>query len=116
VFHNREYLVAIRSLDGDLAKHTMRFHDEHVDPGDVDVGTPRRKPTDREIDMSGTLVDTLHTDFDPKLLTDEYRDTVLDYLDAKRRGEAPEPEPYEPPEPSDDLLAALQASLERSRR
>jgi DNA end-binding protein Ku len=116
VFHNREYLVAIRSLDGVLAMHTMRFHDELVDPGDVEVGTPRRKPTDREIEMAGTLVDTLHTDFDPRLLTDEYRDTVLGYLEAKRRGEAPEPEPYEPPEPSDDLLAALQASLERSGR
>jgi DNA end-binding protein Ku len=116
VFHNREYLVAIRSLDGVLAMHTMRFQDELVDPGEDDVGAPERKPTDREIDMASTLVETLHTDFDPKLLTDEYRDTVLAYLDAKRHGNAPEPEPYEPPEPSGDLLAALQASLEGSRR
>ena len=33
VFHNREYLVAIRPLDGVLALHTMRFADELVDPG-----------------------------------------------------------------------------------
>jgi DNA end-binding protein Ku len=95
-----------------LALHTMRVHDELVDPGELDIGTPRRKPTDREIEMAGALVDTLHTDFDPKMLTDEYRETLLEYLDAKRKGKAPEPEPYEPPEPSDDLLAALQASLE----
>jgi DNA end-binding protein Ku len=113
VFHNREYLVAIRSLDGLIALHTMRFHDELVDPGELDIGAPKRKPTGREIDMATTLVDTLRTDFDPKLLTDTYRDTLLDYLDRKRRGEAPEPEPYEPPEPSDDLMAALQASLDR---
>src|SRR5215216_4753421 len=29
-FHNREYLIAVRSLGGVLALHTMRFHDEIV--------------------------------------------------------------------------------------
>ena len=32
-FHNREYLVAVRPLDGVLALHTMRFHDEVVEAG-----------------------------------------------------------------------------------
>ena len=32
VFHNREYLVAVRPLDGVLALHTMRFADELVGP------------------------------------------------------------------------------------
>ena len=44
VFHNREYLVAIRPLDGVLALHTMRFADELVDPGELDVPSPSRKP------------------------------------------------------------------------
>ncbi len=113
VFHNREYLVAIRSVGGALAMHTMRFHDELVDASELEISAPSRKPTDREIKMAGTLVETLQVDFDPKMLTDEHRKTILDYLDAKRRGEAPEPEPYEPAEPTDDLLAALQASIDK---
>ena len=39
-FHNREYLAAVRSLDGVLALHTMRFHDELVDAGDLEVDDP----------------------------------------------------------------------------
>jgi DNA end-binding protein Ku len=113
VFHNREYLVAIRSIGPVLAMHTMRFHDELVDASDLDISAPQRKPTDREIKMAGTLIDTLHTDFDPKLLTDTYRDHVLDYLDKKRKGKAPKPKPPKPAEASDDLLAALEASLKR---
>ncbi len=42
VFHNREYLVAIRSLDDVLALHTMRFADELVSPDEVDVPSPSR--------------------------------------------------------------------------
>ena len=112
VFHNREYLVAIRSIGKALAMHTMRFHDELVDPDELDIDAPKRKPTDKEIEMAGALVDTLRMDFDPKALTDTYRETVLDYLDKKRKGKAPKPKPAKPREPSDDLMAALQASLD----
>ena len=114
MFHNREYLVAIRSIGPVLAMHTMRFHDELVDPEELDIPSPQRKPTEREIKMAGTLIDTLHTDFDPEMLTDSYRDHVLDYLDKKRKGKAPKPKPAKPREASDDLLAALEASLKAS--
>jgi non-homologous end joining protein Ku len=39
---------------------------------------------------------------------------VLDYLDKKRKGKAPKPKKAKPPEASDDLLAALEASLKAS--
>jgi DNA end-binding protein Ku len=113
VFHNREYLVAIRSIGPVLALHTMRFHDELVDPSTLDISAPQRKPTDREIKMASALIDTLHEDFDPTMLTDTYRDHLLEYLEKKRDGKAPKPKAPKKAEPSDDLLAALQASLER---
>jgi DNA end-binding protein Ku len=111
VFHNRERLVAIRPRDGVLAMHTMRFHDELVAPGEVDVDTPSRGPSDKEVEMAGALVDTLHAPFRPEDFADEHREHVLAYLDRKRRGEAEAPEPAPEPEASDDLLAALQASV-----
>jgi DNA end-binding protein Ku len=112
VFHNREYFVAIRAHDGALAMHTMRFHDELVDPGTLDIAEPSRKPSDKEIEMAQALTETLREDFDPKMLTDTYREQVLEYLEAKRQGKAPKPKKAKPPEASDDLMAALQASLD----
>jgi DNA end-binding protein Ku len=76
VFHNREYLVAVRPLETALALHTMRFADELVDPDKLDLPAPSRKPAKREIDMAGALVDTLHDRFDPAKFTDAYRERV----------------------------------------
>ncbi len=111
VFHNREYLVAIRPLDDVLALHTMRFEAELVDPDDLEIPSPSRKPTSREVQMAGTLVDSLHEQFEPEAFQDSYRQRVLDLIDAKARGE--EPELPEAPESDGemDLAAALEASL-----
>ena len=111
VFHNREYLVAIRPLDGVLVLQTMRFAGELLDPDDLDLPDPSRPPTKREIEMARQLVDTLHDRFDPHAFEDSYRERVLALIAAKARGEEPElPEVVEPEE-SADLMAALEASL-----
>jgi len=111
VFHNREYLVAVRSLDRVLALHTMRFGEELVKAGSFDIPAPSRKPNRREIEMASKLVDSLHARFDPGSFHDTYRDRVLDLIKAKARGEEPEvPQPPEPEE-SQDLMSALDASL-----
>jgi len=116
VFHNREYLVAVRTIGDALVLHTMRFADELVDPAKLKIDQASRKPTAKEIKMAGALVDQLHDDFDPEAFEDTYRRHVLDYLEAKRSGEAKPPLPAEPPEPSDDLVAALQASLDGAKK
>jgi DNA end-binding protein Ku len=111
VFHNREYLVAIRPLDAVLALHTMRFADELVDPEDLDLPDPSRAPTKREIEMARKLVDTLHERFDPANFEDSYRVRVLALIEAKARGEEPELPEVEQTEDNSDLMAALEASL-----
>src|SRR3954452_20989336 len=45
VFHNREYLVAVRPLDGVLGLHTRLFHDELVPVKDLDISSPSRNPS-----------------------------------------------------------------------
>jgi len=111
VFHNRERTVIVRPLGDVLALHTMRFAADLVDPGDLDLPRGGRKPAKKEIDMAGKLVDGLHTKFKPADYKDEYREAVLEVIERKAAGkqiEAPE-EPEE--ESSDDLMAALEASL-----
>jgi DNA end-binding protein Ku len=114
VFHNREYLVAVRPLDGVLALHTMVFGDELVKADSLDIDKPSKKPAKKEIDMAARLVEALHGRFRPGSFKDTYRERVLDLIARKAKGEEIEiPEPEEPEETA-DLMAALEASLSGS--
>jgi DNA end-binding protein Ku len=110
-FHDREYLAAVRALDEVLAVHTLRFHDEVVPTKDLDLGSGAKKPSKREVDMANRLVGSLHEKFDPKRYEDSYRDSVLDLIKRKARGEEIDLAAQEEPEHGDDLAAALEASL-----
>jgi DNA end-binding protein Ku len=114
-FHDREYLVAVRALDQVLGLHTMRFADEVVEPGDVEIAEPDKAPSEREVKMAGQLVESLGADWEPEGYEDQYRQRVLEMIEAKAKGkQIVQPEPDEPGEES-DLLAALEASLKGSK-
>ena len=111
-FHNREYLAAVRPLDGVLALHTMRFADEVVPAKTaVQFKAPGRKPRDQEIKMAAKLVESLHERFNPRKRKDEYRAAVLDMIERKAAGKKPKKSKEKPPEEAPDLMAALEASL-----
>ncbi len=112
VFHNREYLVAVRPHEDLLALHTLRFADELLDPGDLDLPAPSRKPNSRELDMARRLVETLDAPFDPDEFKDSYRDSVMKLIEAKAEGKQPKLPEAPEPERGGDVLAALEASLE----
>jgi DNA end-binding protein Ku len=114
-FHDREYLAAIRALDGVMALHTLRFHDEIVEAGDLEVTIPRKGPSAQEAKMAEQLVDSLHEDFDPADYEDTYREAVLDLIDRKAKGKKIERVEFEEREETDDLAAALEASLKGRR-
>jgi DNA end-binding protein Ku len=110
-FHDREYLVAVRALDGAIALHTLRFHDEVVSGEDLEFESRARKPSPREVQMAEQLVESLHEDFDPRQYEDTYRAAVLDLIERKAAGEEIDLMEQEEPEQGDDLAAALEASL-----
>jgi DNA end-binding protein Ku len=114
-FHDREYLAAVRPLDGVLALHTLRFHDEIVEAGDLEVTIPRKGPSNQEAKMAEQLVDSLHEEFDPTDYEDTYREAVLELVDRKAKGKKIERVEFEEREETDDLAAALKASLKGSR-
>ncbi len=116
VFHNREYLVAIRSLDKLLAMHTMVFADELVKADSLDIDAPSQAPTKKEVDMAARLVDALHGRFRPGAFKDTYRGRVLDLIRRKAKGEEIDMPEFEPPEATPDLMAALEASLSSSAK
>ncbi|MGH2903046.1 MAG: Ku protein [Solirubrobacteraceae bacterium] len=113
VFHNKAHLVALRALADVIALHTMRFADELVPVGDLEIPAPQRKPSKLEVAAAGALVEQLSASFQPDDYEDTYRAALLELIERKARGEtidAPEPAEIAP---EDDLLGALQASLER---
>ena len=115
-FHDREYLTAVRARDGVLVLHTLRFADELVPGSDIEVPEPGRGPGEKEVKMAARLVDTLHAHFDPTDYDDEYREAVLSVVERKRKGEEIVPADEPDTDDSADLMAALEASLEGSRK
>jgi DNA end-binding protein Ku len=113
-FHKREYLAAIRARGDVLVLHTLRFADELVGAGDLDVPRAGRKPDAREVKMAGQLVESLHEDFDPGGYHDEYRELVMKAIEAKSKGRELPTEELDELDGDVDLMAALQASLKRS--
>ena len=117
VLRTKEQLVALRANDDGLIRMmTLNAADEVLDKKDLDVPRAGHKPKPNEIKMARTLVDQLGADFQPSRYKDTYRDRVLKLIRAKAKGETPDLKAPEPPEPTDDLLAALEASLKGAKR
>ena len=69
VMRNKQYLTAVRPLDGVLAMSTMRFADEIVPRADVDgLPEPAGQARRRALKMATQLVDSLASDWDPATL------------------------------------------------
>ena len=83
---------------------------------ELEIDGGARKPSKREIEMAGRLVESLTDDFKPEAYQDEYRDAVLDLIKRKAKGEEVDLVAQEEPEHGDDLAAALEASLAGGRR
>ncbi len=116
VFHNREYVVAVRPGDEVLVLHTMRFADELVPVEKLDIRAPSRKPSERELEMAEQLVESLYKRFRPSAFKDDYRERVAELIRRKAAGEKIELPAREKPKATDDLMAALEASLGKGRR
>jgi DNA end-binding protein Ku len=116
VLRSKEQLVAIRpDRDGRLLMmETMIFADEVVPPEDLD-GLPDKddlQASERELKMAQQLIESLATDFAPERYHDEYREKVLELIEAKASGEEIAVQPEAPKaERVPDLMAALEASL-----
>ncbi|GGU62289.1 non-homologous end joining protein Ku [Streptomyces lavendofoliae] len=114
-WHNRERLGLLQVLDGEvIALHSMRWPDEIRDP--AAVAPPAMDIDDSEVDGAIALIDAMTTD-DLTQFHDDYRTALEELLQAK--AEHREPQPVgQAPEPAGkvvDLMAALNASVEKAK-
>ena len=119
VIRTKQYLAAIRPLDGVLALSTMRFADEVVSTSEVKNGSSGKdgSVSKREVDMASQIIDSLTSEWDPSRYHDTYREQVLALLKKKAEGkEIVVEEPEEEQGQVLDLMAALEASLTEAKK
>lgn len=110
-FHNREYLVAVRAREDRLVLHTLRFADEIVEPGDLDLPEAERPPSRKEVTMARRLVEGLTEDFEPGEFEDEYRAAVMELIERKAAGKKAPARRRKKKQQADSLADALEKSL-----
>jgi DNA end-binding protein Ku len=109
VMRDRQNLGCLRVREGVITLEKMYFADE-IRP--LDELAPGRHKLDRqELEMAGSLIDRLTTDFDPTRYKDSYRDALCEIIKARHEGEAVKAPRIEEPKKAPDLMAALEASL-----
>jgi DNA end-binding protein Ku len=113
VLRTREQLVSLRPRGQALMVYTMHFADEIVGRSDLEVPELRREPSKKESAMAQQLIETLSEDWDAPAHKDHYREAVLELIERKGAGEELPRPSLEPTATPDDLLAALEKSLER---
>src|SRR4051812_13956435 len=119
VMRGKEHLCALRPDDGCLVLSTMRYADEVRATDDIAEleAVSEAEITKAEVAMAEQLIASLDADFDPARYTDEYREKVLELVQAKARGEEIV-ESVEAPSTTNvvDLMAALQASVAEAKK
>jgi DNA end-binding protein Ku len=119
VMRNKQYLAAVRPLDGALAMSTMRFADEVVDRSTIDEIPAQADEVDaKALKLAVQIVDTLSGDWDPEQYHDTYVEELRSIIDAKAEGEAIEVDEGEEAGSAKvlDLMDALRASLDASKQ
>lgn len=118
VMRRKQYLAAIRPLDGALALSTMRFADEVLDKRSIaGIPTRRSKPDAKQLNLATQIIDALASDWKPDKYADTYTDEVRKIIEQRSEGNdvAVEAGPASTAEVV-DLMEALQASVEAAKK
>ena len=114
VMRSKQYLAAIRPVDGRLMLSTMVYADELVAPDQIDGldGLADIPVDERETAMARQLIAALEADFEPDRYRDSYREAVLELIERKASGETTAA--VASPAPASDTVVDLMAALEAS--
>ena len=118
VMRNKQYLAAIRPLEGFLAMSTLRFADEVIARSEIDALPSRRPRADaKELRLATQIVDALDAEWKPTKYHDTYTEELRELIERRAKGETVtiDEGPAEKAEVL-DLMAALSASVEAAKR
>jgi DNA end-binding protein Ku len=113
---DREHLCRIALHDKAIILNTLHWPDEIRDVKELSLPEEKVEVRKQELAMAKMLVENLSAAFDPQRYHDEYREAVLEVVQAKVEHRAVEkPAEVEAPKVT-DLMAALKASVEASKQ
>jgi DNA end-binding protein Ku len=114
-FREKEHLAALRFKDNTFVLETMFWPDE-IRPAEFEELEKTVKIRPQEVQMARSLIQNLTEEFHPEEFKDEYREALLGIIEKKVAGE--EIEVIEAPheEKVVDLMEALKASVEASKK
>lgn len=118
VMRNKQYLAAIRPLEGFLAMSTLRFADEVIARSEIDALPSRRPRADaKELRLATQIIDALEAQWKPTKYHDTYTEELRDLIERRAKGETVtiDEGPGEKAEVL-DLMAALNASVAAAKR
>jgi len=116
ILREKEHLCAVEAIENALVLTMMRFEEEVVDISKFEFPA-KSDAKAKEVDIAVQLVEHLAGEWDPAKYKDEYRENIMDVIDAKLKGEKIEV-PAERPQRAGnvvDLMARLQQSLDAAR-
>ena len=114
---SKEQLAIVRVYGETLIMETIHFPDEVRSSEEVPNIPSDEKITEKELDTALMLIDQLTAKFEPDKYQDDYRTALLELIEQKKNGEltvtVSEKETVVPSDMT-DLMAALQASLDKT--
>lgn len=116
VIRNKESLAALRVAEGVLTMSTMYYPDEVRKPVAIPELEYRVDIHDNELKMAVNLISNLSAPFSPEKYTDEYRQQLMEVIQAKVAGEGVELPPTRETEKVVDLMSALKASIDLAKQ
>lgn len=115
VMRSKQYLAAIRAVDGVLVMSTMNWPDEINDPSSISDldGVADVEVNAKEQALAAQLIESLSADFEPEKYHDTHRERVLALIDQKAAGATPVVTSASGEASAEvvDLMAALEASV-----
>ncbi len=119
IMRTKQYLAAVRPIDGKLMISTMVYADELVDAADIPglEELAELEVSDAEKAMAHQLIESLASEFEPEKYRDTHRDELMAMIEAKSSGELTSVEAPAAAEAAGviDLLAALEKSVEAAK-
>jgi DNA end-binding protein Ku len=116
VLRDKQHLAAVRPLDGALAMSTMRFADEVVPRADIEDLPRRSKADPKALRMAKQVIEGLAGDWDPQQYHDTYTEELRKRIARKQSGKEVVESAEAPKARVLDLMAALEASVDASKK
>ena len=117
VIRTKEYIAAVKPIDGALVLELMHWASEIVGTNTLEIPGSEALPQ-KEMQMARMLIDTMSVDeFEPEKFTNRYHDELLTMIEARAAGkELPTPKKAPARPKVVNLMDVLAQSLEESKK